>query len=74
MLTVVAGPAGRALSAGPAVTDAQPLPIRIVLAGAAALCAVLVPGQAAKLMERPLRVPQWRRAGAPVLARTSATG
>jgi hypothetical protein len=56
------------------VTDAQSLPIRIVLATAAALCAVLVPGQAAELMERPLRLPQWRRAGAPVLARSSATG
>jgi hypothetical protein len=44
------------------VTDAQSLPTRIALAGAAALCAVLVPGQAAELMERPLRVPQWRPA------------
>jgi hypothetical protein len=56
------------------VTDAQPLPIRIALAAAAALCAVLVPGQAAELMERPLHVSQWRRAGAPVVARSPAAG
>lgn len=44
------------------MTDAHSLPVRIALAGAAALCAVLVPGQAADLMERPLHVPQWAQA------------
>jgi hypothetical protein len=42
------------------VTDAPSLPIRIALATAAALCAVLVPGQAAALMDRPFQ-PRWPR-------------
>jgi hypothetical protein len=40
------------------VSDTPPLGVRILLATAAGLWAVLVPGQAAELMDRPL---QWPR-------------
>ena len=40
------------------MTDPPPLGVRILLATAAGLWAVLVPGHAADLMERPL---QWPR-------------
>ena len=47
------------------MTDTPPLGVRILLATAAGLWAVLVPGQAAELMERPLQWPQWLRRPAP---------
>jgi hypothetical protein len=37
------------------------LPTRVLLAACAALWAVLVPGQAGALMERPLGCPRWVR-------------
>jgi hypothetical protein len=60
-LTTVAPAADRALSAASAVTDTPPLAVRILLATAAGLWAVLVPGQAAALMEQPLQWPRWLR-------------
>jgi hypothetical protein len=43
------------------VTDTPALPLRILLGLAAALWAVLVPGQATALAERPLEWPRWLR-------------
>ena len=43
------------------MTETPALPLRILLGSAAALWAVLVPGQAAALVEQPLEWPQWLR-------------